>query len=77
MTMGNECMGNTLPVISINYSKLLKGFKKMGSSSEDFGSYCFVIVEIFRCSFLVSFIKNHGKTSYAHLFAFFKYAHQY
>lgn len=34
--MGKECSANTLPIISINYSNLLKGLRKLQSGSEEF-----------------------------------------
>ena len=37
VTMGEEASANTIPVISINYTKLLKGFKRLQATSEDFG----------------------------------------
>lgn len=35
--MGGEAPANTIPVISVNYTKLLKGFKRLQATSEDFG----------------------------------------
>ena len=35
--MGGEAPANTILVISVNYTKLLKGFKRLQATSEDFG----------------------------------------
>ncbi|CAH3178103.1 unnamed protein product [Porites evermanni] len=35
--MGGEAPANTIPVISVNYTKPLKGFKRLQATSEDFG----------------------------------------
>lgn len=45
VTMMKDTMGSTVPIISVNYSKLIKGFKKLKMGQEDFGRYIPVIWE--------------------------------
>ena len=37
VTMSKDSVGSAVPVISVNYSKLIKGFKKLKMGEEDFG----------------------------------------
>lgn len=37
--MMKDTVGSTVPIISVNYSKLIKGFKKLKMGEEDFGRY--------------------------------------
>ena len=37
VTMSKDTIGSTVPIISVNYSKLIKGFKKLKMGEEDFG----------------------------------------
>ncbi|XP_067020202.1 uncharacterized protein [Acropora muricata] len=37
VTMSKDTIGSTVPIISVNYSKLIKGFKKLKMGVEDFG----------------------------------------
>jgi len=49
-----KSFANTLPVISINYTKLIKGFKKLQATIEDFG-------RIFTRMLPIPFQKREGK----------------
>lgn len=37
ITMSKDTVGSTVPVISVNYFKLIKGFTKLKIGEEDFG----------------------------------------